>query len=36
MVGTVWKSAKELVNSSIRWVDTRFSLQDAEAGKEVV
>ena len=35
MVGTVWKSAKELVNLSIRWVDTRFSLQDAEAGRKL-
>lgn len=35
MVGTVWKSAKELVNSPIRWVDTRFSLQDALVGRKL-
>ncbi|HSO57713.1 MAG TPA: sulfurtransferase [Paenisporosarcina sp.] len=34
-MGTVWKSAKELMNSPIRWVDTRFSLQDAQAGRKM-
>ncbi|MDX1807585.1 MAG: sulfurtransferase [Paenisporosarcina sp.] len=34
-MGTVWKSAKELMNSPIRWVDTRFSLQNAQAGRNL-
>lgn len=34
-MGTVWKSAKELINSPIRWVDTRFSLQNAQAGRNL-
>ncbi len=34
-MGKVWKSASELKNSSIRWVDTRFSLQDIKAGKQM-
>jgi thiosulfate/3-mercaptopyruvate sulfurtransferase len=34
-MGTVWKSANELVSSPIRWVDTRFSLQDAKVGRNL-
>ena len=34
-MGTVWKSAKELMNTPIRWVDTRFSLQDVHAGRKL-
>lgn len=34
-MGEVWKSANELKDSSIRWIDTRFSLQDVNAGREM-
>ena len=34
-MGKVWKSAEELKNLNVRWIDTRFSLQDANAGKEL-
>lgn len=34
-MGEVWKSAKDLKDSSVRWVDTRFSLQDVKAGKKM-
>lgn len=34
-MGKVWKSAKELKESNVRWIDTRFSLQDPNAGKKL-
>jgi len=34
-MGAIWKSARDLKDSSIRWVDTRFSLLDVKAGRKM-